>query len=93
MRAAEIALDGVRQEAEVGSRTTLDVLDSEQELLDARVSLVRAERDEYVAGFELRAAIGRLSAFDLNLPVDRYDPTLNYNHTRGKIIGKGLQGE
>jgi outer membrane protein len=93
VRAAEIALDGVRQEAEVGSRTTLDVLDSEQELLDARVSLVRSERDEYVAGFELKSAIGRLSAFDLNLPVDRYDPTINYNYARGKIIGKGLQGE
>ncbi|MBM3504164.1 MAG: TolC family outer membrane protein [Alphaproteobacteria bacterium] len=93
VRAAEIALDGVRQEAEVGSRTTLDVLDSEQELLDARVALVRAERDEYVAGFELRAAIGRLSAADLNLPVDRYDPVGNYAATRNRLIGTGIRGE
>ncbi|MEE8372068.1 MAG: TolC family outer membrane protein, partial [Sphingomonadales bacterium] len=68
--ANEIALEGVRQEAFVGSRTTLDVLDAEQELLDSRVNLARAERNEYVAGFALLSALGRLNAVSLDLPVD-----------------------
>ncbi|MSO64931.1 MAG: hypothetical protein EXQ85_03880 [Alphaproteobacteria bacterium] len=93
VRAAEIALEGVQQEAEVGSRTTLDVLDAEQELLDAQVALVRSERDEYVAGFSLKSAIGRLSAAEMGLPVDRYDPTTNYNYTRNRLFGRGVLGE
>ena len=87
VEAAEIALEGVTQEAEVGARTTLDVLDSEQELLDAQVALVRAERDEFVAGFDLRAAIGSLSAEALALPVDPYNPELNYALVRRKLFG------
>ena len=67
VRAAELALEGVRQEAEVGSRTTLDVLDAEQELLDAQVALVRAQRDEYVAAFEVKSAIGRLTVAALGV--------------------------
>lgn len=62
VRASEIALEGVRQEATVGSRTVLDVLDQEQELLDARVNLVRAQRDELVAAFQVLAATGQLTA-------------------------------
>lgn len=77
VRANEIAYEGVTQEAQVGSRTTLDVLDAEQELLDSRVSLVRAERDEYVAAFTLLSAMGQLTAQDLGLPVSYYDPTRN----------------
>ena len=77
-RAAEIALEGVRQEAEVGLRTTLDTLDAEQELLEARVALVIAERDQYVAAFDVRAAIGRLTARALDLAVDYYDPAAHY---------------
>lgn len=92
VRAAEIALDGVRQEAAVGSRTTLDVLDAEQELLDARVSLVIAERDEYVAGFSLLAAVGGLGARELGLPVALYDPTEHYEEVRDKWIGVGEGG-
>lgn len=76
--AAEIALEGVRQETDVGSRTVLDVLDAEQELLDARVSLVRARRDELVATYRLRRAVGRLTAKDLGLPVDLYDSDSRY---------------
>ena len=85
--ANRVALDGVQQEAEVGARTTLDVLDAEQELLDSQVALVRAQRDEYVAGFQLQSAIGRLSARRLGLPVDAYDPTENYQRVRNKWIG------
>ena len=93
MRANEIALEGVRQEAAVGSRTTLDVLDAEQELLDSRVNLVRAERNEYVAAFSLLAAIGRLSARGLELDVEYYDPQEYYRDVRGKLIGWGTDDE
>lgn len=87
VRANEIALEGVRQEALVGSRTTLDVLDAEQELLDSRVALVAAERDEYVAAFRLLAAIGRLQAAQMGLPVEIYDPTVHYRQVRNKWWG------
>lgn len=78
VRAAEIALEGVRQESIVGARTTLDVLDAEQELLDARVALVVVERNEFVASFELAAAIGGLTAVNLELPVELYDAEAHY---------------
>lgn len=82
VRAAEIALEGVRQESIVGARTTLDVLDAEQELLDARVALVVAERDEFVASFELAAAVGGLTAANLELPVELYDAEAHYRNVR-----------
>lgn len=90
VRAAEIALEGVQQEAAVGSRTTLDVLDAEQELLDARVNLVRAERDEVVASFALRAAIGTMTASELGLPVQVYDYESHYRDTRGRWWGTDI---
>lgn len=74
VRANEIAFNGVKQEAQVGSRTTLDVLNAEQELLDARVTLVRARRDEKVAAYALLSAVGRLTAKELALPVTIYQP-------------------
>lgn len=85
--ASRIALEGVQQEAEVGSRTVLDVLDQEQEYLDARVAEVRARRDEYVAGFTLVSSVGRLNARQLSLPVDYYDPETNYQRVRDKWFG------
>jgi outer membrane protein len=85
--ANRVALDGVIQEAEVGARTTLDVLDAEQALLDSEVALVQAQRDEYVAGFQLQSAVGRLSAARLGLPVTAYDPAANYERVRNKWIG------
>ena len=91
--AAEVALDGVQQEEEVGSRTLLDILDAEQELLDARVSLVSAERDEYVAGFDLRAAIGQLTAADIGLPVPVYDPIEYYSRIRSRLIGANISDQ
>lgn len=93
VRANEIALDGVRQEAEVGSRTTLDVLDAEQETLDSQVTLVRAERDAYVAGYQLLAAIGRVNATYLDLPVEAYDPTRNYRRAKGSWYGWAVDDE
>ena len=89
IKSSEIALEGVRQEANVGSRTVLDVLDAEQELLDAQVNLVRAERDEFVAATELAAAVGKLTAKEYNLNVDYYDELEHYNKVRDKIYGFG----
>ena len=67
--AAEIALNGVREEARVGQRTTLDVLNAQQELVNARVALVTAQRDRVVASYALLAATGRLSVAVLGLQV------------------------
>lgn len=87
VRASEIALEGVRQEAYVGSRTTLDVLNAEQELLNARVALVRAQRDEFVAAYSLVSATGRLTAKDLGLGVTRYDPDAYTDKVDDKFFG------
>ncbi len=92
IKAAEIALEGVQREATVGSRTVLDVLDAEQELLDAKVSLVRAQRDEVVAAFELKESIGLLTARQLQLPVTIYDPAANYKQVRMKLFGGDAPG-
>ena len=87
--AAELALDGVRQEYFVGSRTTLDVLDAETEVVTARIALVSAERDQIVAAYQILGSIGRLTARDLSLPVDYYDADENYLNVRGKWFGTG----
>ena len=89
VRSAEIALEGVRQENAVGARTILDILDAEQELLDAQVSLVRSQRDEIIAGYQVHAAIGRLTARDLNLPVEVYDPEVDYLKVRNSWFNLG----
>jgi len=91
IRAAEIALEGVQQEERVGQRTVLDVLDAEQELLDANVSLVRARRDETVARFELVSALGALTARSLDLNVEFYDPGVHYNAV--EALWWGIGGE
>ncbi len=91
--ANEIALAGTRQEALHGLRILLDVLNAEQELLDAQVNLVRADRDSYVAGLQLLAAVGRLTARDLALPVEYYDEQAYYNKVKGKIWGTGIGAE
>ena len=93
VKANKIALDGVRQEAQVGSRTTLDVLNAEQELLNSRVSLVSAQRDRSVAEYGLLAAMGKLTAKQLSLPVKYYDPAKNYDEVRNKWIGFGTGDE
>jgi len=93
IRAAEVALDGVRQEQTVGSRTVLDVLNAEQELLNSQVSLVRSQRDALVAAYQLLSATGRMTAQSLNLPVSVYDVEANFNEVSGKWIGTGISGE
>ena len=74
VNAAEIALNGVREEARVGQRTTLDVLNAQQELVNARVALVTAQHDRVVASYTLLAAVGGLSMQRLGLNVMVYDP-------------------
>ena len=93
VKANEIALEGVKQEEQVGSQTTLDVLNAEQELLNARVALVSAERDEVVAAYNLLAATGQLTARQLQLPVKYYDPQVNADDVRDKWIGFGTASD
>ncbi|WP_237216792.1 TolC family outer membrane protein [Falsiroseomonas oryziterrae] len=89
IRAAEIALDGVQREAIVGSRTTLDVLNAEQELLNARVLLVRGLANVITASHNLAAAVGRMTARDLSLPVQLYDMEAYYRAVRNRWVGWG----
>ena len=85
--AAKLSLEGVRAENTVGNRTILDILNAEQELLNAEVQFVTAKRNAYVAGFSLLAAMGRAEARDLNLDGGiLYDPELNYERVRGKVF-------
>jgi TolC family type I secretion outer membrane protein len=93
IRSSQIALEGVQKEALVGSRTVLDVLNAEQELLNARVNQVVARRDEVSASYQLKAAVGALTARDLGLQVQLYDDKRNYNNTRGRWWGTDIEGE
>ena len=85
---AEIALEGVEQEALVGARTVLDVLDAEQERLSAQVRLVRASRDNFVAAYTLLSALGKLTAKNLGLPVEIYNYDKNFVRVRNLYYGE-----
>jgi outer membrane protein len=89
IRAQEIALDGVQREAIVGSRTTLDVLNAEQELLNARTSLVNALAQVVTGSYALAGSVGRLTAQDLGLAVEFYDMTAYYQAVRNRWAGLG----
>lgn len=89
IRSNEIALEGVQREAIVGSRTTLDVLNAEQTLLNSRVTLVQNLASFVTASYSVAAAAGRLTARDLNLNVPLYDETAYYNAVRDRWIGTG----
>jgi outer membrane protein len=78
VRASRVAFRGVREEATLGARTTLDVLDAEQELLDAEAARISAQVDEYVAAYTVLFTMGLLTAKNLNLKVQHYDPTAYY---------------
>jgi outer membrane protein len=84
VRAATVAAEGVRQEAQVGLRTTLDVLNQELELRNAQITLASARRNEYVAQASLLAAMGRLEGADLDAALTVYDPAANYNRVRNR---------
>ncbi len=92
IRAARIAFQGVREEATLGARTTLDVLDAEQSLLDAETSRVTARANLYVAAYSVLSATGRLTAKDLRLPVQLYDPEGYYNFVKDAPAKKSEQG-
>jgi outer membrane protein len=87
IRANQIALEGVQREAIVGSRTTLDVLNAEQALLNSRVTLVQNLASLITASYSLASALGRLTARDLNLNVPLYDETEYYNAVRNRLFG------
>lgn len=80
--AAQIAFEGVREEANLGARTTLDVLDSEQDLLDARNARLQAEAQRYLSGYGLLLAMGLLTVEHLQLGIPTYDPAAYYNAVR-----------
>jgi len=85
--ANEVALTGVREEAKVGQRTTLDVLNAQQALLQARTTLVQAEHDQVVDSYQLLSAVGRLNIPTLGLAVAEYDPRVHFDQVKSKWIG------
>ena len=87
VQASEIALNGVREEARVGQRTTLDVLNAQQELVNARVALVSAQRDRVVASYTLLSAVGRLAPQVLGLRAPVYDSNVHYQQVRDSWVG------
>jgi outer membrane protein len=87
VRSSETALNGVREEARVGQRTTLDVLNAQQTLVNARVQLVTAQRDRVVASYNLLNAVGLLSPTTLRLNTPLYDPRVHYYQVRDTWLG------
>jgi len=85
--ASEIALNGVREEAKAGQRTTLDILNAQQALVNARVALVTAQHDRVVASYAVLNAVGRLSPVVLKLPTTVYDPSVHYHQVRDSWYG------
>jgi outer membrane protein len=93
VRAAQVAFDGTREEATLGARTTLDVLDAEQDLLDAQANLISANADVVIASYSVLASIGELTARDLNLGVQTYDPAAYYELVKDAPIQSSPQGQ
>ena len=87
IKANEMAVEGVKRENEVGSRTLLDVLDAEQELLEEKVEAIKVKRDMFVTIFSLMAYMGKLSSSDLNLDVGFYDLDKNYLAVKNMWLG------
>jgi len=84
---AETALKGIREEYDAGTRTTLDVLNTEQDLFSRQVDLVRARRARIIQAYRLLAATGQLTAAHLSLPVELYDPEAHYDHVKWLPLG------
>lgn len=93
VRAATVAFRGVREEAALGARTTLDVLNAEQELLDARSRRISAQVDESIAAYRVLSSMGRLTTTDLRLNVQQYDPVSYYNLVKDSPSNLSKQGE
>ncbi|MGI9482894.1 MAG: TolC family protein [Hyphomicrobiales bacterium] len=90
VKASDLAYSGVKQENLVGSRTTLDVLNAESELLNSKVSVVLAQREQVVSRYQLLASVGKLTSAFLNLGVSRYDPLVNYQRVKDKMFGADI---
>ncbi|WP_159197119.1 TolC family protein, partial [Escherichia coli] len=82
VKAAEVALAGVQKEAAGGQRTTVDVLNAQQDLITARARLIGAQRDRVIASYTLLSAIGRLDVKTLNLKTPDYLPEVHYHQVR-----------
>jgi len=93
IEASQTAYDGVRQEAELGARTTLDVLNAEQELLDARTTRIAAETGRYVAVYRVLSSMGLMTVEHLGLGIPTYDPEAYYNAVRNAPETRSVQGE
>lgn len=93
VRAAQEAFDGTREEAQLGARTTLDVLDAEQDLLDAQAELVSAQIDVYIATYQLLSSMGLMTVDHLNLGIPTYDPVAYYNAVKDAPAGLSKQGK
>jgi outer membrane protein len=89
VQADEVAYDGVKQEQQVGSRTILDVLNAEQELLNSEVAVVISQHDTCVAAYQVLSATGQLTARGLALNVRLYDPKAYYNDNASRWFGFG----
>ena len=87
INANEMAVEGVKKEYEVGSRTLLDVLDAEQDLLEEKVEVIKVKRDKFETIFNLTAYMGKLSSRDLNLDVNFYDLDKNYLAVKNMWLG------
>ncbi|SMX43578.1 TolC family outer membrane protein [Actibacterium lipolyticum] len=92
IRAAQLAFDGTREEARLGARTTLDVLDAEQELLDARTARVEAETSLFKAYYALLSSMGLLTVDHLKLGIPTYDPAAYYNAVKNAPV-RSVQGD
>jgi len=92
IRAAQLAFEGTREEARLGARTTLDVLDAEQELLDARTTRVQAVNNQNVAIYALLSSMGLLTVEHLNLGIPTYDPAEYYNAVKNAPV-RSVQGD
>ncbi|MEM6371904.1 MAG: TolC family outer membrane protein [Pseudomonadota bacterium] len=93
IRAARVAFQGVREEATLGARTTLDVLDAEQDLLDAETNRISAQADQYIAAYQVLESVGYLTAQRLGLPVQIYDPAAYYNLVKSAPTTRSKQGQ
>ncbi len=93
IRAARVAFQGVREEATLGARTTLDVLDAEQDLLDAETNRISAQADQYIAAYQVLESMGMLTAQRLGLPVQIYDPAAYYNLVKDGPTNRSKQGQ
>ncbi|WP_043749730.1 TolC family outer membrane protein [Methylobacterium nodulans] len=87
VQANEVALNGVREEARVGQRTTLDVLNAQQELLSARVNLITAQRDRVVSSYQVVQSIGRLTTAFINVPVAQYSSKQHFDQVKDLWYG------